>query len=434
MNRPAIHILTTDGLESRLREEVSALVASGLAEDEAFMVAVKRMGDLDAASHQLAREQTDRLWRRLDPSSGQIARPGSMGGIETSIVVFVLAAVVALAIKLPELVGYTLNDNLDFYARNLSLFALPFLTAYFAWNRKVKGFCWFWLAIVFVAAAVFANAYPLGEDTWLLTVLHLPIALWLAVGVAYTGGRWPIGSAGMDFARFSGEFFLYYVLTALGGGVLAALTLGMFAAIGIDALRLVTEWVLPCGAAGAVIVCAWMVDVKPGISDKIAPALARVFTPLTAAVLLVFLSAMISTGRGIKPDPEALIIFDLMLALVVGLLLYAVSSRDRHIPPNAFDWLSTLLVVSALFADVVALAAIAVRIFDLGFSAHRMAALGENLVLLLNLACSAWLYVGFIRGRSHFARLERWQSVYLPVYSIWAGFVVVAFPPLFGFM
>lgn len=103
-------------------------------------------------------------------------------------------------------------------------------------------------------------------------------------------------------------------------------------------------------------------------------------------------------------------------------------------PPNAFDWLSTLLVVSALFADVVALAAIAMRIFDLGFSAHRMAALGENLVLLLNLACSAWLYVRFLRGRSHFARLERWQSVYLPVYSIWAGFVVVAFPPLFGFM
>ncbi len=319
MNRPAIHAFTTDGLESRLREEVSALVASGLAEDEAFMVAVKRMGDLDAASHQLAREHTDRLCRRLDPSPGQIARPGSIGGIETSIVVFVLAAVVALAIKLPELVGYTLNDNLDFYARNLSLFALPFLTAYFAWNRKVKGFCWFWLAIVFVAAAVFANAYPLGEDTWLLTALHLPIALWLAVGMAYTGGRWPIGSAGMDFARFSGEFFLYYVLTALGGGVLAALTLGMFAAIGIDALRLVTEWVLPCGAAGAVIVCAWMVDVKPGISDKIAPALARVFTPLTAAVLLIFLSAMISTGRGIKPDPEALIIFDLMLVLVVGL-------------------------------------------------------------------------------------------------------------------
>lgn len=54
MNRPAIHIFITDGLESRLREEVSALVASGLAEDEAFMVAVKRVGDLDAASHQLA--------------------------------------------------------------------------------------------------------------------------------------------------------------------------------------------------------------------------------------------------------------------------------------------------------------------------------------------------------------------------------------------
>jgi hypothetical protein len=45
----------------------------------------------------------------------------------------------------------------------------------------------------------------------------------------------------------------------------------------------------------------------------------------------------------------------------------------------------------------------------------------------------AVLYVRFLRGRGSFAPLERWQTAYLPVYSIWAAFVVVAFPPMFRF-
>ena len=54
-------------------------------------------------------------------------------------------------------------------------------------------------------------------------------------------------------------------------------------------------------------------------------------------------------------------------------------------------------------------------------------------VLLVNLAWTAWLYFRFMRHRSSFAALERWQIAYLPVYAIWAALVVVAFPPMFGY-
>ena len=83
--------------------------------------------------------------------------------------------------------------------------------------------------------------------------------------------------------------------------------------------------------------------------------------------------------------------------------------------------------------DVVALAAIAARISEFGFTPNRVAALGENLILLVNLAWSAWLYARFLRHRGSFADLERWQIAYLPVYAIWAALVVVVFPPLFGY-
>jgi len=95
--------------------------------------------------------------------------------------------------------------------------------------------------------------------------------------------------------------------------------------------------------------------------------------------------------------------------------------------------LQLLLVFSALVVDVVALAAIAARISEFGSTPNRVAALGENLILLVNLAGSAWLYARFVLRRNSFAALERWQITYLPVYALWAALVVVVFPIVFGF-
>lgn len=43
------------------------------------------------------------------------------------------------------------------------------------------------------------------------------------------------------------------------------------------------------------------------------------------------------------------------------------------------------------------------------------------------------VYIRSLRGRGAIATLERWQTNYLPVYTVWAAIVVIAFPPLFGF-
>jgi hypothetical protein len=237
----------------------------------------------------------------------------------------------------------------------------------------------------------------------------------------------------MDFIRFSGELFIYYALIALGGGVLIAFTMGMFEAIAIDAEPVVQDWLLPCGMLGAVIVGSWLVEAKQSVIENMAPVLTRLFTPLFALTLITFLGTMIWTGRGIDIERNALIVFDLVLVLVLGLLLYSISARDPQAPPGAFDLLLVLLLVSALVADAFALAAIGARISEFGFTPNRVAALGENVVLLGNLGWSTVLYVRFLRGRGPFASLERWQTAYLPAYSVWAAIVVVGFPPVFGF-
>ena len=79
------------------------------------------------------------------------------------------------------------------------------------------------------------------------------------------------------------------------------------------------------------------------------------------------------------------------------------------------------------------IAAISARITEFGSTPNRLAGLGMNVVLLVNLVWSAWLYLRFLRGRGPFAAVERWQTAYLPVYGAWALVVAVVFPVLFGF-
>lgn len=434
--RSAIHSRDVDELEDHLRNQVTALVDAGLAHDEAFLVAVKRMGNLDALAREFAFEHSDRLWKQLVVGADASTDSGRAARTE-AVVVVVLAVLAALTLKAAELFGYPLfGDEMGFYARNITLFVLPFLTAYFAWKRHLDRVTIAWLAGAFAAAIVLANIFPFRPNgaTEVLTGLHLPIALWLVVGIAYAGGQWWTGGRRMDFVRFSGELLIYYVLIACGGVVLTGFTMTMFAAIGLRADWFAERWLLPCGALGGLIVAAWLVEAKQSVVENMAPVLTRLFTPLFTLVLLAFLATMVWTGNAIDLERDVLIGFDLLLVLVLGLLLYAVSARDPQAPPNGFDVLQIVLLLTALVVDIVALLAIAARISEFGFSPNKVAALGENVILLVNLVWSAWLYVRFVRGRGSFAALERWQTGYLPVYAIWAACVVAFFPPLFGYV
>ena len=429
-----LHGPDVEELEGHLRDQLAALTEAGLAGDEAFLVAVKRMGSLDALSREFARAHSERLWKQLVMPPDADA-PANTARAEI-LVVLSLAVAAALAVKVPALFGLRINGGDEpFYLRNASLFVLPLLTVYFLWKRGSAGASGLWLAVPFAAAGVFANIFPFrtGGDTERLTALHLPIALWLAVGFAYVRGRWFADGGRMNFVRFSGELAIYYVLIALGGFVVTLFTFMMFRAIDMNPEWFVAGWLIPCGAAGAVIIGSWLVEAKQSVIENMAPVLTKLFTPLFTALLLVFLATMAWTGSPINVKREVLIGFDLLLAVVVGLVLYAASARDSEAAPDLFDGLQLLLVVSALVVDGVALAAIAARISEFGFTPNRVAALGENLILLVNLAWSAWLYASFVRHRSSFAVLERWQIAYLPVYSVWAALVVAMFPPVFGY-
>jgi hypothetical protein len=428
----------TDELEDHLRSQVAELEGAGLDSDEAFLVAVKRMGSLDEVSQEFALEHSERLWKQMvlgtatsgAPHESTFRSPGELA------VALGLATAAAVAVKAPALVGLSLDADANFYFRNVSLFVLPFLACYFAWKRQIGLAGSLRLLILpLLLGAVLANAYPFDEggSTEVLFAIHLPILLWCTVGLAYVGGDWRSHRRRMDFVRFTGEWVVYYTLLAIGGGVLVGLTTAGFHSVGQDVATFMQEWVLPCGALGAVLVAAWLVEAKQGVVENIAPVLTRVFSPLTVLMLLALLVATLTTGSVITVDRDLLILVDLILVLVLGLLLYAMSARDPQAQPDAFDRLQLLLVASTLLLDVLMLTAMLARIAQFGVSANKVAALGLNLVLLVNLARAAWLSFGFLRHQRPLSDLERWQTTYLPIYAGWAILVIVAFPPSFHF-
>ncbi|WP_433379980.1 permease prefix domain 1-containing protein [Actinoplanes sp. CA-142083] len=437
LRRKELQQLDADELEDHLRGSVDELVAAGLSPDEAFLVAVKRMGSLDELSREFAREHSERLWKQLVLTADAGSPVAGARSRRDLWAMAVCAAGAVVSVKVPALFGLSFDDDGSFYARNFALFALPWLAAFLAWRRQARRPVIAILVALFALGIVAANAYSLAEDSQsvVVTSIHLPIALWLVTGLAYVADDWRSSRRRMDFIRFTGEWLIYFVLMALGGGVLSAFLFNTFKAIGILPEDFISNWLLPCGAVAAVVVAGWLVEAKQSVVENIAPVLTRLFTPLFTAALLAFLVAVVWTSHGIDVDRETLILFNLLLVVVLGLLLYSLSARDPLAPAGAFDKLQLALVVSALAIDVLVLLEITGRLTDeYGSTPNRAAALGENVILLVNLAWSAWLLLAFIRRRRPFAALERWQTGYLEVYAAWAWIVVLVFPPLFSYV
>jgi hypothetical protein len=438
---PAVNGRDLDELEGHLRDQIADLAAGGLTADEAFLIAVKRMGDLDSLSREFAREHSNRLWKQLVVEGEDEPASLSSGGFEA--LVFAVAAAVAVQVarltaQLPQgdpSVVVLGEAEPSWLLRNAGLFVFPFVAGYFARRRRLDTRRWVLSAVPFVVAALVVNLYPFssGSATEFLVALHLPVVLWLAIAYPYMGGTVVSHERRMDFVRFTGEWGIYYVLIALGGGVLLMLTALILEPIGSDLPERVFVWVMPSGAAGAVVVAGWLVESKQRVVENMAPVLTTLFTPLFAVMLTLAAATYAVSGFAGAFDRELLGVLDALLVVVLGLVLYAMSARDPAGPAGWVDRVQLVAVVSALVLDLMVLGAMVARIGDLGFTPNRVAALGLNLVLLVNLAGTTWLAVKFLRGQTDFHRLERWQTSYLPIFALWAAIVVAAVPLLFGF-
>lgn len=354
-------------------------------------------------------------------------------GIEVAVVVL-LALFAGLLSRVPEIFGIAFSDSgMPFYIRNLSFLILPAVVSYFIWKFSERAVAAIFFFVIAACAAVLANTYPAyaSGSFDVLIGMHVPLLLWIAAGTVYAGRGWRTAGGRMDFIRFSGEALIYLFLIICGGGVLVLTANLLFEAIELSVEVVLFEYIAVIGACAAPVVAVSLAVAKRNVIENIAPVLARIFSPLFLLLLLTFILVMAMTGSVLSVDREILVAFDLLLALVFGMALYIISSRDEKKAPGFSDYLQTALILAAIAVDIIALIAILSRISDFGFTPNKTAALGENIILLVNLAVSAVLYLRFLFAKDGFRTLTVWQTGFLPVLAVWAAVVAFLFPVIF---
>lgn len=412
-----------DALEARLRSECRELMGVGLSLDEALMVARHRLAAMASPlDSEMMPEGTDpvpsdagaRLWWHL-PLALFL---GLIAGVATRLMLS--------------------DGGQPGWLRAICLIPLGILALYLAVtapsrDRLGLGVLGAGIAVS-AAACVFYPADWSGQTT-LLTMLHLPVFALVLVGIAHLGVRWRTLSAWMDWVRACGEAVIYYVLIALGGGVVLALVTAIFGAIGVattTAFNEVIGWVFPVCAVGTLLVCGWLVQSRKSAIGTIAPVLSAIFTPVITIVLLSFLVVVAITSNPVDVDRDVLITFDGVLVLVEAIVLFTVSARPRAAGPRTLDWMQMVLIVSALIVDLLSLWAMWGRLAEYGASPNKLAALVLNILLFVHLTGALWGYGRIMRGARSSA-LQQWQSAALPVFAAWAGVVALVFPLVFSF-
>ncbi|MZQ81370.1 DUF4153 domain-containing protein [Paenibacillus sp. 5J-6] len=315
---------------------------------------------------------------------------------------------------------------------NIVFGILPFVAAYFVTNKFPRKSILFILAALFIISGVYLNLLPLEQkDSIILAYIHLPIFLWILVGLAFTGNEFGKGSSRLAFLKFNGEFGILYAIMAISGGVLTALTMQLFRFVGLDIAEFYFRNVVLFGAAALAIVAAYLVSRNLKLAKNIAPYIAKIFSPLVLVTLLAYLGTVIWVGKNPFMDRDFLLSFNGVLLIVLTVTIFSITESGKEERKSISDYINFALIILALIIDSVALSAIVFRLSSYGITPNRIAVLGVNILVWANLIWIMISYLRFLQNKTGLSAIQDAVTKYLPIYGLWAAFVAFTFPLFF---
>ncbi|WP_227938787.1 DUF4153 domain-containing protein [Alkalihalobacillus deserti] len=316
---------------------------------------------------------------------------------------------------------------------NLAFGIMPFIAGYFVYKNTPNKSVIYSLVALFLISGIYLNMLPLNyKDSIILAYLHLPIFLWVLVGLAFTGNEYSKGSTRLAYIKFNLEYGILYASMAVSGMVLAALTMQLFSFIGLDIEGFYFSNVVLFGAAALAIVAAYLVSINLKLAKNITPYIAKIFSPLVLITLLVYLITVIWVGKNPFLDRNFLIVFNGILLGVLAVTIFSITESDSDKKKNISDYINFALIVLALIIDSVALSAIVFRLSSYGITPNRLAVLGVNILIWANLIWIMVSYMRFLKKNSGPSTIQDAITKYLPVYGLWAAFVTFLFPIIFN--
>jgi len=315
---------------------------------------------------------------------------------------------------------------------NLVFGILPFIATYFVYKNSANKKVLYTLVALFLISGFYMNLLPLeNKDSIILAYLHLPIFLWVLVGLAYTGNESGIGSARLGYLKFNMEFGILYASMAVSGMLLTAITMKLFSFVGMDISEFYFKNVVLFGAATLAIVTVYLASSNLKVAKNITPYIAKIFSPLVLVTLLVYLITVIWVGKNPFLDRNFLLSFNGILLSVLVVTIFSITESGTDKKKNISDYINLGLILLALIIDCVALSAIVFRLSSYGITPNRLAVLGVNILICANLVWIMLAYMQFLLNKTRPSAIQNAVTKYLPVYGLWAAFVTFIFPLIF---
>ena len=348
--------------------------------------------------------------------------------------IFVLIASL-LAGFIAKIPAFTTISEEFFYPRNIGFIVFPLLSAYFFWKQKINTQKLIIVSVAFLIAVFYINWLPndAKSDTLILACIHLPLFLWAVLGFTFIGEKINDFQRRLDFLRYNGDLVVMCAIIVIAGVLLTIITLGLFKLIDIKIEELYFQYIVILEVAATPIIGTYLVQTNPQLVNKVSPVIAKIFTPLVLVTLIIYLSAVIWTGKDPYNDREFLLIFNLLLIGVMAIILFSIA----EISQNKGSKLGTILLLSlssvTIILNGIALSAILFRITEWGITPNRLAVLGSNLLILINLLMVTFRLFRSVKDRNELENVENSIARFLPIYAVWTIIVSFIFPLLFNF-
>jgi len=347
-------------------------------------------------------------------------------------VVAILAAIVAVVAILPN---FIIVEQDVFYAKNIGFIVFPALMVYFVWKQQQPTKRLIAPLIISLISIVYINLLPVlaNSDSVSQAFFHMPLFLWVIFGYIFIGGDLSSTGKKINFLRFNGDLLVLCGLMLIAGGIFTAITINLFEVLKVNIENIFLNYIMSAGLSIVPLFATYLIQNNGHLVHKVSPVIARIFTPLVTITLFIYLVTIFFTGTYPTANRDYLLLFNVLLIAVMALILFSLSEITKHTQQKLNQFILFVLSVLAIIVNGIALGAILYRINDFGFTPNRLAVLGGDILILVNLLLVAFNLFKVVKGRVEVEKVESSMALFLPLYFVWTAFVTFGFPILFQY-
>jgi hypothetical protein len=350
--------------------------------------------------------------------------------------IFILISVCLLTgflIKIPDIFSVKMIEV--FYLKNAGIIVFSGLTIYIIWTNKIFDLKKLtFIMCAFLILTLYVNILPSvkDRDSINLVYIHLPLMLWSIFGLIFIDFNLKDKLRRIEYIRYNGDLAILIAIMVIAGGILTGITIGLFHAIGINIENFYMKNVVIVGAVSVPIVATYITKNYTVLTNKLAPVIANIFSPLVLLTAIIFLLALTITGKELNSDRNFLLIFNIMLLGVMAVIVFSISETSTIRKQKFNEVILFILSIITVIIDLIALSAILYRLGNFGITPNRIAVLASNILILANLVLLVIDLYKVNFKKALITEVELTIAKYLPVYLIWILFVVFGFPLIFG--